>query len=150
MAESEEELKSLLMKVKEELICSHFATSAKKWWFLKWSLTTWIELDKAVVRVIRLTSFLWLWFQCICPLMPLATLTVLLGFLLPWTCGISSQLLQQSAATAPYLGWGVSPTAALPDLECGVAPLSPPAPCSHRSLEVGLLLSAAPLNLGMG
>ena len=30
MADSEEELKSFLMKVKEELICSHFATSAKK------------------------------------------------------------------------------------------------------------------------
>ena len=29
-----------------------------------------IELDKAVVRVIRLASFLWVWFQCICPLMP--------------------------------------------------------------------------------
>ena len=29
-----------------------------------------IELDKAVVRVIRLASFLWLWFQCVCPLMP--------------------------------------------------------------------------------
>ena len=28
------------------------------------------ELDKAVVRVIRLASFLWLWFQCVCPLMP--------------------------------------------------------------------------------
>ena len=46
---------------------------------------------------------------CVCPLMPLATPTILLGFLLPWTCGISSQLLQQSAGTAPYLGWGVSP-----------------------------------------
>ena len=40
---------------------------------------------------------------------PLATPTVLLGFLLPWTWGISSRLLQQSAATAPYLGPGVSP-----------------------------------------
>ena len=29
-----------------------------------------IELDKGVVHVIRLTSFLWLWFQCVCPLMP--------------------------------------------------------------------------------
>ena len=29
-----------------------------------------IELDKAVVRVIRLASFLWVWFQCVCPLMP--------------------------------------------------------------------------------
>ena len=33
-------------------------------------------------------------------------------------------------------------TAASPDLEHGVAPLSPPAPGSSHSLEVGLLLSA--------
>ena len=39
---------------------------------LGWPHTAWlsfIELDKAVVRVIRLASFLWLWFQCVCPLM---------------------------------------------------------------------------------
>ena len=29
-----------------------------------------IELDKAVVHVIRLASFLWLWFRSVCPLMP--------------------------------------------------------------------------------
>ena len=46
---------------------------------------------------------------CVCPLMPLATPTILLGFLLPWTWGISSQMLQKSAAAAPYLGRGVSP-----------------------------------------
>ena len=40
---------------------------------------------------------------------PLATPTVLLRFLLPWMWGISSRLLQQSAAAAPYLGWGESP-----------------------------------------
>ena len=40
---------------------------------------------------------------------PLATPTILLGFLLPWAWGISSRLLQQSTAIAPYLGWGVSP-----------------------------------------
>ena len=40
---------------------------------------------------------------------PLATPTVLFGFLLPWAWSISSQLLQQSAAIAPYLGRGVSP-----------------------------------------
>ena len=33
----------------------------------------------------------------------------LLGFLLPWKWGVSSRLLQQSAAAAPYLGWGLSP-----------------------------------------
>ena len=40
---------------------------------LGWPHMAWlsfIELDKAVIRVIRLTSFLWLWFQCVCPLMP--------------------------------------------------------------------------------
>ena len=40
---------------------------------LGWPHTAWlsfIELDKAVVHVIRLASFLWLWFQCVCPLMP--------------------------------------------------------------------------------
>ena len=40
---------------------------------LGWPHTAWfsfIELDKAVVHVIRLTSFLWVWFQCVCPLMP--------------------------------------------------------------------------------
>ena len=39
---------------------------------LGWPHRAWlssIELDKAVVHVIRLTSFLWLWFQCVCPLM---------------------------------------------------------------------------------
>ena len=40
---------------------------------------------------------------------PLATPTVLLGFLLPWAWGISSGLFQQSAAIAPYLGQGISP-----------------------------------------
>ena len=35
-------------------------------------------------NVIRLTSFLWVWFQCLCLWCPLATPTILLGFLLPW------------------------------------------------------------------
>ena len=38
--------------------------------------------------------------------MPSCTFTILLGFLLPWTWGISSWLLQQSTATAHYLGRG--------------------------------------------
>ena len=32
-----------------------------------------------------------------------------MGFSLPWTWGISSRLLQQSAASAPHLGRGISP-----------------------------------------
>ena len=77
-----------------------------------WSELAWesIELDKAVVLV-------WLDWLVFCEYgfsvsalwCPLATPTVLLGFLLSWTSGISSRLLQQSAAAAPYLGQGVSP-----------------------------------------
>ena len=51
---------------------------------LGWPHLAWVsftELDKAVVCVIRLASFLWLWFQCVCLWSPLATPTVLLGFL---------------------------------------------------------------------
>ena len=75
---------------------------------LGWPPIAWfsfIELDKAVVHVIRLASFLWLWFQCVCPLMPFCntyhltwvSLTLDMGYLfmaapakhsccsLPWT-----------------------------------------------------------------
>ena len=37
---------------------------------------------------------------------PLSVPTVLLGFLLPWMWDIASRLLQQSIATAPFLGVG--------------------------------------------
>ena len=63
-----------------------------------------IELDKAVVPVIRLASCLWLWFQSVCLWCPLTTPTILLGFLLPWMWVISSRLLQESAGSSPYLG----------------------------------------------
>ena len=49
--------------------------------------------------------------------------TVLLGFLLPWTWSVSSRLLQQSTAAAPYLGHGVTPVSRCPNFGCGVAPL---------------------------
>ena len=80
---------------------------------LGWPHMAWlsfIELDKAVALV-------WLDWLVFCDYgfsvsalwCPLATLTILLGFLLPRTWGISSQLPQQSAAAAPYLGRRVSP-----------------------------------------
>ena len=81
--------------------------------FLGWPHTAWlsfIELDKAVVCVIRLASVLWSWFQCVCPLMPShntyhfiwVSLTLDMAYLfsaapakrshcsLPWTRSISS------------------------------------------------------------
>ena len=80
---------------------------------LGWPHREWlsfIELEQAVVHVVRLTSFLWLWFQCVCPLMPSCnihlltwvSLTLDVGYLftvtpakrsrcsLPWKRGISS------------------------------------------------------------
>ena len=51
------------------------------------------ELDKAVVHVIRLASCLWLWFQCVCPLMPSLSAYHLTWLPLPWRWGISSWLL---------------------------------------------------------
>ena len=97
---------------------------------LGWPHRTWlsfIELDKAVVLV-------WLDWLAFCDYgfsvstlwCPLATPTVLLGFLLPWTRGISSH-----APAKPLLltlDEEYLLTAGPPDLERGVAPLGPPAP----------------------
>ena len=80
---------------------------------LGWPHMAWlsfIDLDKIMIRVIRLTSFLWVWFQCVCPLMSSpntycltwVSLTLDVGYLfmaapakrshcsLPWTRSISS------------------------------------------------------------
>ena len=82
---------------------------------LGWPHMAWlsfIELDKAVVHVIRLASCLWLCFQSVCPLIPSlsaycltwVSLTLDMRYLftaapakcshhpLPWTWGSSSQL----------------------------------------------------------
>ena len=78
---------------------------------LGWPYTAWlsfIELDKAVVRVIRLTSFVRLWFVYL-PSDASRNTYRLIWVSLSWTLDISSWLLHQSAATAPYLGRGVSP-----------------------------------------
>ena len=78
---------------------------------LGWPHMAWlsfIELDKAVVHVIRLASCLWLWFQSVCPLMPSLSAYHLTWVRLPWRWSISSWLLQQIAAAAPYLGHGLA------------------------------------------
>ena len=67
---------------------------------------------------------------------PLATPTVLLGFLLPWMWGISSQLLQQTQPLLLTLD-EVTP----PNLEGGVAPLGPPAPMQLPRLGRGFASS---------
>ena len=86
--------------------------------------------------------------------MPFCNTYRLTWFLLSWMCIISSRLLQQSAAAAPYLGQGVSPhhRPLPPDLECGIAPLGPLVPVQPLvlNLDEGYLLTAAPSDLERG
>ena len=80
--------------------------------YLGWPHMTWlsfIELDKAVTHVIRLASFLWLWSQCVCLLMPSCN-----TYHLTWV--------------SLTLDKGYLLTTTLPDLQCGIAPLGPPGP----------------------
>ena len=93
-------------------ILSELSTMTHPSWVALHGMThSFIELDKTVVHVIRLVSFLWLWFQSVCPLMPSlstyhltwASLLLDVGYLfmaatakrsrcpLPWMWGISSQ-----------------------------------------------------------
>ena len=98
----------LLFPYPVDHILSDLSTMTCPSWVALWAWLDFIELDKAVVLVWSdwlvfceysfSVSALW----C-----PLATPTILLGFLLPWAWSISSRLLQQSTAAAPYLGWGV-------------------------------------------
>ena len=78
---------------------------------LGWSHMAWLsftELDTTAVLWSDWLVFCDYGFTVSALWCPLATPTILLGFLSPWTWGISSQLLKQSTAAAPYLGGGVS------------------------------------------
>jgi len=72
-------------------------------------LSDWSELNWTVSMLLDCLVFCEYGFSVSALWCLLAAPTVILGFLLPWTWGMSSRLLQQSSATAPYLGWGVSP-----------------------------------------
>ena len=82
-----------------------------------------IELDKAVVRVTDWLVVCECGFSLCALCCPFSVPTILLGFLLPWTWDISSRLLQQSAATAPYLGSRVAPLGCHPCFGRRVVPL---------------------------
>ena len=80
-------------------------------------LTIW-WCQQGMVHVIRLTTFFWLWFQCVCPLMPSHN-----TYRLTW---VSLTLDEGCLHTAIPL-----------DLERGVAPLSPPVPAQPPFLGRG-------------
>ena len=109
---------------------------------LGWPHTAWlsfIELDHAVVRVIRLASFLWVWFQCVCPLMPSCNTHRLTWVFLYLGRGVSLHGCSSKAQLLLLtLDEGYLLRAAPPDLERGVVPLSPPAPMQPLLLGHGV------------
>ena len=111
-----------------------------------------IELDKAVVLVwLDWLVFCEYGFSVFALWCPLATPTILLGFLLLWALGISSWLIQQSAAIAPYLGQGVSPHRC-PSWPSMWDSSSRPS-CTHASMAPwtwGWFSQPPPLALGLG
>ena len=97
-----------------------------------------IESNKAVVHVIRLTSFLCLQFVCLPSDALLQHLPSYLGFSY---LGHGVSLHGCSSKVQPLLiilDEGYLLTAAPPDLERGVAPLGPPAPTQPPVLRCGV------------
>ena len=104
---------------RQEVVChsplqwTTFCQTSPRWpAHLGWPHTAWLsftELDKAVSMWSDRLVFCDYGFRVSALWCPLTAPTILLGFLLTWTWGISSWLLQQSTAAAPYLGRGVSP-----------------------------------------
>ena len=104
--------------------------------------------------MIRLTSFLWVFceygFSVSALWCPLTTPTILLGV----SCLERGVSLHRCSSKAQPLLLTLDEeyllTAAPPDLECGIAPLGPPAPTQLPPLDVGLLLPASAPDLGHG
>ena len=94
-------------------ILSDLSTMTHLSWVTPWVWLSFTELDMAVVCVIRLASFLWLWFQCVCPLMPShntyhltwvsLTLDVLQMCNLTWNEGCWAFLVPQLVGNPPEM-----------------------------------------------
>ena len=129
------------------------------------------ELDKAVVCVIRLTNFLWLWFQCDCLLMlshntyhfTLTSLTLDVGYIftaapakrsccsLPWMRVSPHSRLSWpwtwSSSSLPSCTCALLERGVVP-LACLVWPLKCVAPLSHSCADPAWHALSLPLTLG--
>ena len=102
-------------------ILSHLSTMTRLSWVAPLAWLGFIELHKAVVLV-------WLDWLVFCEYgfnvsalwCPVATPTILLGFLLPWAWGISSRLSSKAQLLLLTLYEGYLLTAATSDLQCGM------------------------------
>ena len=111
-------------------ILSDLYTMTRPSWVAPRAWLSFIELDKAGCgpSVIRLTSFLLVWFQCVCPHALLQHLPSYLGF-----SYLGRRVSLQGCSSKPQpllltLEEGHLLTTARPDLQRGIAPLGPPAP----------------------
>ena len=103
---------------------------------LGWPHRAWlsfIELDKAVDCVIRLAHFLWLWFQCVCPLKPSCNTCHL-----TWVSLTLDVVYLFTAAPAKCSHRSLPWTRSSLLIERGVAPLGPPAPAQDNGISVYL------------
>ena len=102
--------------VDHHILSDPFTMTSPPWPLrLEWPHSAWLsftKLDKAVFSVIRLAIFLWLWFQCVWPLMisrntyhlTWVSLTLDVGLLL--------------SATTPDLGHGIAPLSLASERSC--------------------------------
>ena len=125
---------------------SDLSTMTGPSWMAHMAWLSFIELDNAVVCVIRLASFLWLWFQCFCLLMPFRS-----TYHLTWVSLTLDMGYLFTAAPAKHSHCFL-PWTRLPLLTLNVEKLLSALLhlCSHHYMDVGLLLLAATPDLGRG
>ena len=102
-------------------------------WRFPWTVQSiFIELGKAVVHVIRLANFLWLWFQPVCPLMPSLSTYCLTGVSLNLDVGylFMAASAKHSHCCWPWV-WVISSRPPLLTLDMGWLLLAAPGPRSH-------------------
>ena len=111
-------------------------------WVAPQAWRSFIELDKAVVLVwLDWLVFCEYGFSVFALWCPLATPPVLVGFLLPWAWVSLHGCFSKAQPLLLTLGEGYLLTAALPDLQCGIAPKSLLMKFKEESEKVGLKLS---------
>ena len=90
-------------------ILSDLSTMTHPSWVTHRAWLSFIELDKAVVQVVRLASFLWLWFQCVCPLIPSRNTYCLTWVSLTLDIGYLFTAASEKRSFCSLPGRGVSP-----------------------------------------
>ena len=96
-------------------ILTELSTKSHPSWVALHGMThCFMELDKAMVHVIRLVSFLWLWFQSVCPLMPSLSTYHLTGVSLTLDVGYLFTAVPAQCSHCPLLGRRVSPLGCSP------------------------------------